>query len=229
MEKFKIAMGFPMLATAIWLLNLTVVHYGKRVLWLGIFLVLLGLAAWIYGEFVQRGRSRKGLAAAIAVVILIGGYVYALEDNLQWRSPVTDTVVATAHQENPDGIAWQPWSPKTLADARAAGHPVLVDFTADWCLVCQVNRKTSIEVKPVQQKLKQINAVALEGDDTKLPEVITAELARYGRAGVPLVLVYPADPAAPPQVLPDGYLTPGIVLSALEKAQTPAPTTASTR
>ena len=229
MEKFKIAMGFPMLATAIWLLNLTVAHYGKRVLWLGFFLVLVGLAAWIYGEFVQRGRNRKGLAAAFVLAILIGGYFFTVEDNLRWRSPITETAGAASHKDNPDGIEWQPWSPKALADARSAGHPVLVDFTADWCQVCQVNRKTSIEVKRVQQKLKELNAVALEGDYTKLPDSITTELAHFGRAGVPLVLVYPADASAPPEVLPDGYLTPGIVISALEKAQTPARTTASNR
>ena len=52
MEKFKIAMGFPMLATAVWLFNLAYDNYGKNVLWLGIFLVVVALAAWIFGEFV---------------------------------------------------------------------------------------------------------------------------------------------------------------------------------
>ena len=62
MEKFKIAMGFPMLATAIWLFNLAGDDYGKNVFWLGIFLVTVALAAWIFGEFVQRGSQRQGLA-----------------------------------------------------------------------------------------------------------------------------------------------------------------------
>ena len=30
MEKFKIAMGFPMLATAIWLASLATSYYGER-------------------------------------------------------------------------------------------------------------------------------------------------------------------------------------------------------
>ena len=218
MEKFKIAMGFPMLATAIWLFDLTTVHYGRRVLWLGLFLVMVALAAWVYGEFVQRGRNRKGLAMIIVLLILVTGYVYAIEGQLHWRMPMTDRVVNGTHQDSPDGIEWQPWSPKAVADARAAGHPILVDFTADWCQVCQVNRKTSIEIKRVQQKLKEINAVALEGDYTKLPENITTELNHFGRAGVPLVLVYPRKSTAPPEVLPDGYLTPGIVLGALDRA-----------
>ena len=63
MEKFKIAMGFPMLATAVWLFNLASGDYGTNVLWLGVFLVVVAFAAWIFGEFVQRGRTGKGVAA----------------------------------------------------------------------------------------------------------------------------------------------------------------------
>ena len=60
MEKFKVAMGFPMLATAAWLLSLVTDHYGRDgVLWVGLFLVLLAVAAWIFGEFIQRG-TRAG-------------------------------------------------------------------------------------------------------------------------------------------------------------------------
>ena len=35
---------------------------GDRVLWLGVFLVMLAFAAWIFGEFVQRGRKYKVIA-----------------------------------------------------------------------------------------------------------------------------------------------------------------------
>ncbi|HEX3798633.1 MAG TPA: protein-disulfide reductase DsbD domain-containing protein [Verrucomicrobiae bacterium] len=224
MEKFKIAMGFPMLATAFWLYDLTTVHYGDRVLWLAFFLVMVALCAWIYGEFIQRGRSRKGLAAIVIVVILTSGYFYALEDNLKWRTPIIETAATTSLSTDPDAIVWQPWSAKAVADATAAGHPVLVDFTAQWCTVCQINSRTSIKIASVRKKLKDIHAVALKGDYTRLPEDITVELGRFGRGAVPLVLVYPGNPAAAPEVLPDGFLTPTIVLDALDKAakQTPA-------
>jgi thiol:disulfide interchange protein len=79
---------------------------------------------------------------------------------------------------------------------------VLVDFTADWCLTCQINKKIAIENQTVRAKLKEINAVALTGDYTHFPDAITAELNRYNRAGVPLVLVYPKEPDAPAIVLP---------------------------
>ena len=217
MEKFKQAMGFPMLATAVWLFSIAQRHYGKHVLWLGLFLVELALAAWVWGEFVQRSRRRRGLAAIIALSLLCGGYLFALEGQLHWRSPAVEAADNGSLQESPEGIAWQKWTPAAVHQARAQGRPVLVDFTADWCVTCQANKKTSIEITSVRAKLKEMNAVPLLGDYTKIPDDITAELRRFGRAGVPLVLVYPKDTNAAPLVLPE-VLTPNRVLEALEKA-----------
>jgi len=210
MEKFKIAMGFPMLATVVWLLYVATGTYGKDVAWLGGFLVIVALAAWIFGEFIQRGRSGKFLAGIIVLFLLVGGYVLILEKTLNWRAPM----IATLAGNSDDKIDWQPWSPAAVAQARAGGHPVIVDFTADWCLTCQVNKKTSIEIPSVEKKLKDLNFATLVGDYTHTPANITAELTRYQRAGVPLVLVYPKNADVPPIVLPE-ILTPGIVLDAL--------------
>jgi thiol:disulfide interchange protein len=215
MERFKVAMGFPMLATAVWLSSLTVVHYGDKAWWLGIFLVLVALAAWIYGEFVQSGISRW--IGGLAVVVILGlAFAYVLEGQLAWRKPIATTATTTKPAE-PGAIAWEKWSPEAVTRARSEGRPVLVDFTADWCLICQANKKFAIEVPQVRDRLKAINAVALIGDYTLMPDDISAELTRYGRAGVPLVLVYPKSSSAPPLVLPSA-LTSGIVLDALDKA-----------
>jgi thiol:disulfide interchange protein DsbD len=217
MERFKIAMGFPMLATAVWLLNLLPLHYGRRSLWLGIFLVVLGLAAWVYGQFVQRAVARRGLGLAAVLVLVIGGYVFIIERQLDWRSPVRQSVASKPLKESSDGIEWQPWSREAVEEARAAGHPVLVDFTADWCLNCQVNKKIAIEVPSVRAKIKELKVVPLLADNSLWPDSIAKELSRFGRGGVPLVLVYPKNAAQPPIVLPP-ILTPGTVLNALEQA-----------
>ncbi len=209
MERFKVAMGFPMLATAVWLFWVTATRMGKTgVLWFGLFLVMLALAAWIWGEFIQRGTRRKGLAAAIGLLILVVGYAVILEGILHWRSPA---VVAK------DEIAWKPWSPEAVQKAREEGRPVLVDFTADTCLNCQLNKITSLEIESTREKLKQINAVTLLADFTDRDPAIARELKSFDRPGVPLVLVYPKNPEKPPIVLPT-VLTPGIVHEALEKA-----------
>lgn len=220
MEKFKIALGFPMLATAVWLLSQTADHFGSSgPLWVGLFLVTLGIAAWIYGEFHQRGSKRRGLAALLALIIVGGGYAWAMEHELNWRNPPIDLPGTSGGVNNTSekGIAWQPWSSDAVSKAQAEGRPVLVDFTANWCLTCQLNKKTSLEIESVEKKLKEINAVSLLGDYTRKNPEITAELKRFERAGVPLVLVYPKDASKPPQILPT-ILTPEIVLNALDAA-----------
>lgn len=209
MERFKVAMGFPMLATAMWLFWLTGTRLGKTgVLWLGMFLVLLSMAAWIWGEFVQRGTKRKGLAVALCLVLVVTAYGGILEKQLQWREPVG---------KKREGIDWKKWSPEAVEQARKDGHPVLVDFTADTCLNCQVNKLTSLEIEATQKKLKEIDAVAFLADFTDEDPAIARELQRYQRAGVPLVLVYSKDPNKPAIVL-QAVLTPGIVLDALDQA-----------
>jgi thiol:disulfide interchange protein DsbD len=209
MQRFKVAMGFPMLATAVWLFWVTATRLGKTgVLWFGMFLVLFALAAWIWGEFVQRGTRGRGWAMAISLALLVSSYAGILENKLHWRSPLS---------QNKEGIDWQPWSLQAVEKSRAEGRPVLVDFTADTCLNCKFNLTTSIDIPSVRTKLKEINAATLVGDFTDQNPAIGRELQRYGRGGVPLVLVYPKDADKPPIVLP-ALLTPTIVLNALEEA-----------
>ncbi|HWD18722.1 MAG TPA: protein-disulfide reductase DsbD domain-containing protein [Verrucomicrobiae bacterium] len=207
MVRFKVAMGFPMMATAVWLAWVAA-REPDDVLWLGLFLVIVALAAWIWGEFVQRGAARRGLAGGIGVALLLLGYFGILEGPLQWRRPIG--------QAKP-GIAWQAWSDEAVEQARRAGHPALVDFTAKSCLNCKVNKASSIEIAPTREKLKEINAVAFEADYTHEDPAIARTLQKYDRPGVPLVLVYPKDATKPPEVLPP-ILTPSIVLAALDAA-----------
>src|SRR5205085_12472872 len=82
MVKFKVAMGFPMLATVVWLFTLAADNYGKNSIWLGVFLVVLAFAAWIFGEFFQRRRKWRKVGLAIALIVAAGGYVFALENEL---------------------------------------------------------------------------------------------------------------------------------------------------
>jgi thiol:disulfide interchange protein DsbD len=199
MEQFKKAMGFPMLATVVWLFKLTLNHFSKSdVFWFGVFLVALSMSAWIWGEFVQRATRRRWPGVLVSLL-------------------VTGTVAAMALTRPPE-LEWKPWSPEAVAKARAEGRPILVDFTADWCGTCQVNMRTSINIKPVRRTLAKMNAVTLEADFSKEDETIGKELEKFGRPAVPLVVVYPKDPQKPPLVLPEGYLTPKIVLDALDKA-----------
>jgi thiol:disulfide interchange protein len=216
MERFKIAMGFPMLATALWLLNLTTTFYGDRSWWLGVFLVFVGAAAWLFGTFVQRGGARRVLALLVTLGLLGGGYAWALEAELRWRSPGTGETTSGLALA-PKGYPWRAWSPESLAEARASGRPVIVDFTAKWCQTCNTIVKPALGSEAVRAKLKAVDAIALLADYTAFPPVISAELEKHERAGVPLVLVYPKDASKPPMVLSEA-LTSGEVVEALERA-----------
>ncbi len=216
MERLKVAMGFPMLGAAAWLLSVLARHYGSAgVLWVGVFLVGLGLAAWVWGQMGQRaasGRWRWGVASLLLVIAVYG---WALEGQLRWRESRTGGAAAPAAAGSL--IAWEPWSREAVERARREGRVVLVDFTADWCWTCQVNKKTSLEIPSVADQVRALGAVALLGDYTLQDPAITGELRRFERAGVPLVLVYPRRSDRPPIVLPQ-LLTPGIVRQALEDA-----------
>lgn len=221
MEKFKIAMGFPMLITAVWLASLVVTFYGEQSWWLGVFLVLLGAAAWVFGEFYQRGSRARGVGLLFTVLLLASGYLWALESGLDWRHPQQQTESGDKIANAPKGYPWQRWSLEAVNKARAEGRAVVVDFTASWCQTCKISVKPGFESPAVVARMKELNAVALLADYTSFPKEITEELEKYGRSAVPMVLVYPPDAAKPALVLPEPLPFPApygpVILSALEK------------
>lgn len=105
---------------------------------------------------------------------------------------------------------WKVWSPDAVQEARASGKTVFVDFTAAWCLSCQVNERVVLSRPEVKAALAK--GLAFKADWTDKDPVIEAELAKHGRAGVPLYIVYPkgGDAVTLPEIL-----TPGLVLETL--------------
>ncbi|HEV2456570.1 MAG TPA: thioredoxin family protein, partial [Verrucomicrobiae bacterium] len=209
----------------IWLFNVAASDYGSRVLWLGIFLVIVAFASWVFGEFIQRGRSGKGVAVLVLLFLIVGGYYFVLEDRLHWRDMTSVREGDVSLIDTTRGVAWKSWNPDAVARARADGKPVLVDFTATWCVTCNAIVKPALENPAVTEKLKDLGAVAFLGDYTLTPQAMTDEIEKYGGAGVPLVLFYPKNPGAPaivlpqpnPLELPSSYSK--AVLAALDQAQ----------
>ncbi len=113
---------------------------------------------------------------------------------------------------------WEPFTPATVEKYRAQGRPVFVDFTAAWCLSCQVNERVILSRADVQQKLRDGGFALVRADWTNADEAITQTLNTLGRSGVPTYAIYPASAQEQPQVLPE-VLTPGIVLDAIGKVQ----------
>jgi thiol:disulfide interchange protein DsbD len=111
-------------------------------------------------------------------------------------------------------VEWEPWSAAAVEEQRIAGRPVFVDFTAAWCISCQVNERVVLETPSVRRAFAERHVALLKADWTRRDPAITDALASFGRSGVPLYVYYPADSAAQPVVLP-ALLTPAIVLNIL--------------
>lgn len=205
METLKQAMGFPMLGTVVFLVWL----FGRQtsvnaLTLLLVALLLVASGAWVYGRgFAGDGGLRRALAVAGSAVLVLLGLGLGLSQ--AQASPVRSAEAAAAGE----------WSEERLAELRAAGTPVLVDFTAAWCLTCQVNERVALGHEDVRRRLRQAGVVVLKADWTLRDERITRALAAHGRQGVPLYVLYGRDGTAPPRLLPE-VLTPGVVLAALD-------------
>jgi thiol:disulfide interchange protein DsbD len=120
-----------------------------------------------------------------------------------------------AQQIAPAAPAGNAYSESRLAALRAQGKPVFVDFTADWCITCQINKRTALASSAVAAAFAEKGVERLTADWTRRDPAITEALARLGRNGVPAYALYlPGEHA--PRLLPE-LLTPGLVLEALEK------------
>jgi len=108
------------------------------------------------------------------------------------------------------------WSEMKVQSALAAGHPVFVYFTADWCLTCKANEVAAIDRDEVQQAFKAAGVTTLVGDWTNGDPAITKFLENRGRAGVPLYLWY--EPGKEAEELPQ-ILTPAMLTTRARRAR----------
>jgi thiol:disulfide interchange protein DsbD len=150
--------------------------------------------------------------AAVAVAALLAVLIRPLDAPAP-RAAGGGTAVDTS-------FAWEPFSATRIAEARAAGRPVFVDFTAAWCVTCQVNKKVALETAEVMAKMQQLGVLAIRADWTRPDAEITHALQEFGRDGVPLYVLYSGRENDPPKILPQ-ILTPTIVIGELEKLEPP--------
>jgi thiol:disulfide interchange protein len=212
MDVLKKVLAFPMYAAAAWLLWVLAAQTDRGSLAAAFAAaVLVGLAAWIFGAAQRRSASGKRARTVFALAGVTAALAVAAVAAAPYDAPPSTGNVAVAA-----GIPSEPWSPERVATLRAAGKPVFVDFTAAWCVTCQVNEQTALNTSEAVKAFQRTGAVYLKADWTNRDNAIAKALADQGRVGVPLYLVYGKDGGAP-QVLPQ-LLTSGLVASALDDA-----------
>ncbi|MBS0661427.1 MAG: thioredoxin family protein [Verrucomicrobia bacterium] len=212
MEHFRQGSGFVLLATIVYYLYVIGAQKGPNgIVWTAALLVVVAIACWIYGTFLTPSSpaATQRRAWVALVLVLAGGGWFTL-------GQIRAAEARPSELAEKGGIPWEKYSSARVEAAVAAGTPVFVDFTADWCVNCKFNEKTVLETEAVRGALREKGFLALKGDWTRSDPEITKVLRRYQRAGVPLYLVY-AGGKAEPQVLPE-LLTKQIVLDALNAA-----------
>lgn len=220
METFKQLMGFTLIATTVWLVDVLAAQIGSdRATGFLAFLTVVGIGSWIFGRWgglAETGKRQLTALAAGAAVSVAGGYVFLdLEMAHAEVANCDGEDVDVANLDFSEQIPWVPFSEPQIE--ALSGHPVFIDFTADWCLTCKVNENTILETDRVRSAMKDLGVVPVKADWTRRDPVIGEWLARYDRAAVPFYVVLPADPAAGPIPLGE-VITPDGVIEAMQVA-----------
>ena len=190
METFKQGMSFLLFATAGYLLWVYTSLIELDHMLNPIFgLSAVALACWIYGRWNLPGKPRpvRIYASLIALLLAIGGIYYAGRIS--------------------KGVEWETWSQERVEELLEEGKPVYVDFTARWCLTCQVNKRNAYS-EEVIALMKERGIVALKADKTKPDPKIEEALTELNRTAIPVNVLYVPDkePIITPEVLTTGYL-----------------------
>ena len=211
MLRLKQALAFPMFLTVVWLLwvlgQQTGIDGAAKAL---IALLALGFVVWLLSGPARGAvaQGRRWGRRAVAALVLVGVGVWS------WPGAGLPAGTAAASVPAPGSVeaAWAPYDEAVISERLAAGRPVFVDFTAAWCVSCQVNKRLVLHTASTMQAFAQAQVVLMRADWTQRDPSITDALARLGRNGVPVYVLL--RPGREPLLLPE-ILTPGAVRDAL--------------
>ena len=194
MLRLKQLLAFPLYATVAWLAWVLGAQVDNdAVLRLLATLVVVAFALWAWRAY--RGGASRGFSAAALIALGVAAVV-------AWPLVRGDAVAsATAAKPAAGDAAWQPWSPGRVAELTRDGIPVFVDFTAAWCVTCQVNKRLVLNDASVRSAFARRSVALVRADWTRRDAAITQALSALGRNGVPVYVLY--RPGREPLLLPE--------------------------
>jgi thiol:disulfide interchange protein len=179
-------LAWPVFATVLWLLWVYALQTSIQAAFAAMFSLLM-LIALLWSLRLRKGWLRIAIASVFAACLLTSFIL--------WQSPLASV---TTEQKD----AWQPWSVSVQQAARSKGQPVFVDFTAAWCITCQVNKSAVLNQPDMLALFKNKNVLLLRADWTRPDAAIATELSNLGRSGLPVYALYlPGN--QPPLLLPE--------------------------
>ena len=211
MDFLKKGLAFPMLGAFAWLVWVLAQQAGTAALAaLLACAVIVSFAAWLYG--IAQRRRYQGQSYKILLAFTVAFFAVAVAP----LPGIMKTGEALTARQNTENVTPVKWSPQNVDAMRGHGKAIFVNFTASWCITCQVNDRTSLSTQAVKQAMARTGTVYMVADSTSFNADIDDAMNRFGQGGLPLYVVYPADGSAP-KVLPQ-VLTPSIVVNALDQA-----------
>jgi thiol:disulfide interchange protein len=215
MVNLKQLLAFPMFLTVLWLLWVLGQQVGvDGLVAAALCLLALGFALWLLGTWASHRAWARALALSVVALALWGAS--PLDGSRLPTSAVQSAAASSANvavsSRNAEA-AWTPYDPAQIDLHVAKGQAVFVEFTAAWCVSCQVNKKLVLNTQDTQHAFSRAGVVLMRADWTNRDAQITDALARLGRNGVPVYVLY--RPGKAPLLLPE-VLTSGLVREALE-------------
>ncbi len=214
MESLKQGLSFLLFAAAGWALFIYIAFIPQsRLMWTLIALVGICCACWVYGRWCPLYRSKGArITGFICALAILGVSVYY---SMPWSSDAAEPAPKAEETASAEGYTvmngsspvWNHWTPELMAKALADGHPVYVDFTANWCVTCQANKGVAYS-KEVCELLTEEGVVMMKADKTRPNADIDAEMRRLKRSSVPVNALYQPDeePAVTRELLTAAYL-----------------------
>ena len=217
MVRFKEFAGFVLMGTVIFLANVLGESFTIPLL---VMLLGISLGLWMIGNLYDvNAHIRHKTAIRVAALILTGGiclfgYQMVKPDTLGAHvtagtgTPTTPRNTAGGHSADADDsgkLPWEPFSEERLVELRQQKRGVLIDFSAEWCLVCKKNETFALNTPATRKLIRQHGIVTMYADATHGSPLVKRWLRKFNSSSVPLTVIFPVGRPNEAILIRDSY------------------------